>query len=46
MLIDNGDGTYSVEINLKDTELAASMDVEHLLFTGSGYTPLRLYFVE
>ena len=46
MLIDNGDGTYTVELNLKDSELAASMDVEHLLFTGSGYTPLRLYFVE
>ena len=46
MLIDNGDGTYSIEINLKDTDLAASMDAEHLLFTGSGHTPLKLYFLE
>ena len=46
MLIDNGDGTYSMEINLKDSDLAASMDVEHLLFTGSGFTPLKLYFLE
>ncbi len=46
MLIDNGDGTYSIEINLKDTDLAASMDAEHLLFTGSGFTPLKLYFLE
>ena len=46
MLIDNGDGTYSIEINLKDTDLAANMDVEHLLFTGSGHTVLKLYFLE
>ena len=46
MLIDNGDGTYSIEINLKGTDLAANMDKEHLLFTGSGHTVLKLYFLE
>ena len=46
MLIDNGDGTYTIELDLKDTDLAANMDAEHLLFTGSGYTPLRLYYIE
>ena len=46
MLIDNGDGTYTIEINLADTDLAANMDVEHLLFTGSGHTVLKLYFLE
>ena len=45
-LRDNGDGTYSIEINLADTDLAANMDVEHLLFTGSGHTVLKLYFLE
>ena len=46
MLIDNGDGSYSIEVNLKDSDLAANMDKEHLLFTGDGYTPLKLYFLE
>ena len=46
MVIDNGDGTYYIEVNLAGSTLADSMDVEHLLFTGSGYTPLKLYFKE
>ena len=46
MLIDHGDGTYTIELDLKETDLAANMDAEHLLFTGSGYTPLRLYYIE
>jgi hypothetical protein len=46
MVIDNGDGTYYIEVNLNGSDLAGSMDTEHLLFTGSGYTPLKLYFKE
>jgi hypothetical protein len=46
MIIDNGDGTYSIELNLDGSDLAADMDAQHLLFTGSGYTPLELYFAE
>jgi hypothetical protein len=46
MVIDNGDGTYYIELNLAGSDLAADMDAQHLLFTGSGYTPLSLYFAE
>ena len=46
MVIDNGDGTYSIELNLDGSDLAADMDAQHLLFTGSGYTLLELYFQE
>lgn len=44
MIIDNGDGTFYIELDLKGSDIAAAMDAEHLLFTGSGYTPLELYF--
>lgn len=44
MVVDNGDGTYSIELNLNGSDLVADIDAEHLLFTGSGYTPLKLYF--
>ena len=46
MIVDNGDGTYYIELNLAGSDLAANMDAEHLLFTGSGFTPLKLYFKE
>ena len=46
MIIDNGDGTYYIELNLAESALAGAMDAEHLLFTGSGFTPLKLYFLE
>ena len=46
MIIDNGDGTYHIEIDLKGSELAENMDAQHLLFTGAGYTPLEIYFEE
>ena len=45
-IIDNGDGTYYIEVNFGDDPIVGSLDVEHLLFTGSGYTPLKLYFLE
>ena len=46
MIIDNGDGTYHIKVNLSGSDLAANMDTEHLLFTGSGYTPLKIYYYE
>ena len=45
-IIDNGDGTYYIEINFGDDPIVASLDEQHLLFTGSGYTLLELYFQE
>ena len=44
LVVDNGDGTYYIEMNLAGSDLATDMDAQHLLFTGSGYTPLKLYF--
>ncbi len=47
LLTDNGDGTFTVEINLTgDPDLVASLDEQHLLLTGSGYTPIQIYFLE
>ena len=46
MVIDNGDGTYYIELDLAGSNLAADMDAQHLLFTGSGYTVQSLYFAE
>ena len=44
--IDNGDGTYSIQINFGDDPLVGTLDEKHLLFTGSGYIPLEIYFEE
>ena len=43
-VIDNGDGTYDIEINFGDDPIVGTLDEKHLLFTGSGYTLLRLYY--
>ncbi len=45
-LIDNGDGTFTIEINLDGDPLRDAIDQQHLLFTGGGYTPLRLYYMQ
>ncbi len=45
-LVDNGDGTFTIEINLSGDPLVDVIDAQHLLFTGGGYTPLRLYYME
>ena len=45
-IIDNGDGTYYIEINFGDDPIVGSLDEQHLLFTGAGYTLLKLYFKE
>ena len=43
-LTDNGDGTWTLEVNLTGDPVVDSIDVEHLLFTGDRFTPTRLYY--
>ena len=43
-MIDNGDGTFNIEINFGDDPIVETLDQKHLLFTGDGYTPLKLFF--
>lgn len=45
-IVDNGDGTYYIEINFDGDPILDVVDEQHLLFTGSGYTPLKLYYFE
>ena len=46
-LTDNEDGTWTLEVNLSgDEALLALLDSHHLLFTGSGFKVLALYFEE
>ena len=45
-IVDNGDGTYWIEINFEGDPILDLLDAQHLLFTGGGYTPLELYFEE
>ena len=49
-IIDNGDGTFSLAYTFSEEPLASGIlgliDEQHLLFTGSGYTPLALYYTE
>ena len=49
-IIDNGDGTFSLAYTLSEEPLKSGIqgliDEQHLLFTGSGYTPLKLYYTE
>jgi hypothetical protein len=44
LLTDNGDGTWTLEINIADDPLAGTIDEKHILFTGDRFTPLKLYF--
>ncbi len=45
-IMDNGDGTYDIEINLNGDPIIDLIDQQHLLFTGGGYTPLEVFFEE
>lgn len=46
-LVDNGDGTYGLTVNLADNqELIDLLDSQHLLFTGGGYSLEELFLVE
>ncbi len=45
LLTDNGDGTFTLTLNFSDApDFVSLLDERNLLFTGSGYTPLALYF--
>ena len=46
LLTDNGDGTWTLEVNLSGDPILDAIDTEHLLFTGDRYTPLKLYYHE
>lgn len=39
-------GKYRIEINFKGDPILDVLDDQHLLFTGGGYTPLRLYYIK
>lgn len=45
-IVDNGDGTYCIEINFAGDPILDLLDDQHLLFTGGGFTPLKLYYYE
>lgn len=45
-LILNEDGTFTLELDLTGDPIMDVLDAQHLLFTGEGYTPLEIYFVE
>ena len=44
MINDNGDGTYYIKISFGSDPIVGTLDQKHLLLTGNGYTPLKLYF--
>ena len=47
LLTDNGDGTWTIKVNLADNpDLVALLVEHHLLFTGSGFTLMKLYFAD
>lgn len=40
------DGTWTLTVNLVGSDLVNSIDQKHLLFTGSGFTPVKLFYIE
>ena len=46
LLTDNGDGTWTLEVNLAGDPIVDAIDVEHLLFTGDRFTPVEIFFQE
>ena len=46
LITDNEDGTFTIVITLGDDPLVETLDEKHLLLTGSGYTPVKLFFLE
>ena len=46
LLTDNGDGTWTLAVNLNGDPLLDLLDAQHLLFTGAGYSVEEIYFIE
>ena len=47
LITDNEDGTFTIEVNFSDdADFLATLDDKHLLITGDGFTPLKLFFIE
>ena len=46
LLTDNQAGTWILELNLAGSAIENAIDVEHLLFTGSGFTVEGLYVIK
>ena len=45
MIVVNDDGTFTIELTLGvDATFVDALDDRHLLFTGEGYTPQKLFF--
>jgi hypothetical protein len=46
-IIDNGDGTFQFLVDFsEDPAILDVIDVQHLLITGNGFTPLKLFYLE
>jgi hypothetical protein len=43
-LTDNGDGTFTLAVNMTGDPILDLLDVQHFLLTGDRYTPLRIRF--
>ena len=46
LVTDNGDGTYTLAVTLAGDPIVDLIDEQHLLLSGGGYTPLKIYFAE
>ena len=47
LMADNGDGTWTITINLtEDQNFLDYLDDRHLLFTGDRFTPVKLFFLQ
>ena len=46
LITENEDGTFTIEVTLGDDPLVETLDQKHLLLTGAGYTPMKLFFLE
>ena len=46
LITDNEDGTFTIEVTLGDDPLVETLDQKHLLLTGTGYTPLEIFFLD